>query len=145
MKPLNTVAVNLIARRHPPPMNIGFNELGIDSKRKVLYRNFHEMSSKIYLVEISRDQKKVFILLFPDFDKPEEYISEVLTEKIAGKLMKENKNLFEKLIQKFFVKFNKLQIQGYHTHVLQRIPLPIRKGSVQQSERAHTVIFDSRR
>jgi len=34
----------------------------------------------------------------------------VLTEKIAGKLMKENNNSFEKLIQKFFVKFNKLQI-----------------------------------
>ena len=70
MKPLNTVAVNLIARRHPPPMNIGFNEFSIDSKRKVLYRNFHVLSSKIYLVEISRNQKKVFILLFPDFDTP---------------------------------------------------------------------------
>jgi len=51
-------------------MNIGFNEFGIDSKRKVLYRNFHVMSGKIYLVEISRNQKKVFILLFPDFDIP---------------------------------------------------------------------------
>ena len=51
-------------------MNIGFNEFSIDSKRKVLYRNFHVLSSKIYLVEISRNQKKVFILLFPDFDTP---------------------------------------------------------------------------
>ena len=59
--------------------------------------------------------------------------------------MKENNNSFEKLIQKIFVKFNKLQIQGYHTHGLRRIPLTIRKSSVQQSERAHTVIVESRR
>ena len=96
----------------------------------MLYRNFHEISNKIYLVEISRNPKKVFILLFPDFDKPEENISEALPEKIAGKLMKENNNSFEKLVQKCSVKFNKLQIEGYHTHGLLRIPLPIRKGSV---------------
>lgn len=28
---------------------------GIDRKRKVLYRNFHDIDEKIYLVEISRN------------------------------------------------------------------------------------------
>lgn len=62
-------------------MNIGFNELGIELKRQVLYRNFHQIGDQIYLVEISRNPKKVFILLFPNFEKPEEFLSEIMTEK----------------------------------------------------------------
>ena len=31
------------------------DEFGIDPKRKVLYRNFHDISGKIFLVEISRN------------------------------------------------------------------------------------------
>ena len=37
-------AVNIIAKKRPPPMNIGYSEYGIQSNRKVLYRNFHEIS-----------------------------------------------------------------------------------------------------
>ena len=37
-------SIGLIARRRPPPLNIGYNELGIKPKRAVLYRNFHEIS-----------------------------------------------------------------------------------------------------
>jgi len=48
------------------------------------------MDGKIYLVEISRNTKKVFILLFPNFEQPEEYLSEVLAEKVAMKLMSDN-------------------------------------------------------
>lgn len=71
-------------------MNIGFNEFGIEKKRKVLYRNFHNISGKIYLVEISRNSKKIFILLFPNFETPEVYLHEVIAEKIASKLMTDN-------------------------------------------------------
>jgi hypothetical protein len=95
-------------------MNIGFNDVGIEAKRKVLYRNFHNISDKIYLVEISRTSKKIFVLLFPNFEQPENFLSEVFPEKLASKLMSDNDNLFENLIKKFYVKFNKLQIQGYH-------------------------------
>jgi hypothetical protein len=34
-------------------MEIGYNELGIAEDRKVLYRQFIEISSIVYLVEIS--------------------------------------------------------------------------------------------
>lgn len=95
-------------------MNIGFNELGIEAKRQVLYRNFHQVGDKIYLVEISRNPKKVFILLFPNFEKPEEFLSESMTEKQAVKLMNENGNIFENFVKQFYVKFGKLQIDGYH-------------------------------
>ena len=67
-------------------MNIGYNEQGIDGKRNVLYRNFHEIGRDVYLVEISRTPKKIVILLFPNYEKPDEYISEFLTEKQASKL-----------------------------------------------------------
>ena len=61
-------AIHIVAKKRPPPMCIGFNELGIDQKRKVLYRNFHNISGHIYLVEISRSKFKIFILVFPNFE-----------------------------------------------------------------------------
>ena len=81
---------------------------GIDPKRKVLYRNFHSIEEKIYLVEISRNQLKVFILLFPNFEAPDIFIHEVIYEKKAQKLMVDSNNMFETLIGKFKVVFNKL-------------------------------------
>ena len=89
-------------------MNIGYNELGIEPKRKVLYRNFHQVDANVYLVEISRNPKKIFFLLFPNFEQPTEYLSEVFYEKVAMKLMNDCQNLFENLVKKFYVKFNKL-------------------------------------
>lgn len=80
-------------------MNIGYNELGIQTKRAVLYRNFHEISNKVYLIEISRDKKKVFILLFENFEQPNKFIADAISEKIAAKLMSDNDNLFENLIK----------------------------------------------
>lgn len=62
-------------------MNIGFSFDGIEPTRQVLYRNFHQVENQVYLVEISRNKKKVFILLFPNFEKPDQYIQEVLTDK----------------------------------------------------------------
>ena len=55
-------------------MNIGYNDNGIDMTRQVLYRNFHLINDVVYLVEISRNPKKVYILLFPNFERPDEYI-----------------------------------------------------------------------
>jgi hypothetical protein len=53
-------------------------------------------------------------LLFPNFERPEKYLSVVLAEKVASKLMNDNQNLFENLVAKFYIKFNRLQITGYH-------------------------------
>ena len=59
------------------------NDHCIDPKRKVLYRNFHDISGTIYLVEISRNSNKVFVLLFPNFEAPDIFLSEVIAEKKA--------------------------------------------------------------
>jgi len=121
-------SLHIVAKKRPPPMNIGFNELGIDSKRQVLYRNFHQVDNHIYLIEISRNSKKVFTLMFPNFEKPEDYLSETLTEKQAMRLMNESGNVFENFVKTFYVKFNKLQIRGHHG-----------KGAYTSNDRNQTV------
>ena len=107
--------INIVARRRPPamPLKNGENS-GIDPKRKVLYRNFHEVSGKVYLVEISRNALKVFLILYPNFEMPDIFLHEVISEKKAQKLMIESGNMFEELVKRFHVKYNKLQIDGYH-------------------------------
>ena len=89
-------------------MNVGFNEDGIELSRQVLYRNFHQIEDTVYLVEISRNSKKVFVLLFPNFEIPNEYLKEILTDKQATRLMAECGNIFENFIANFYVKFGKL-------------------------------------
>lgn len=84
--------MSIIAKKRPPPLSIGYNELGIEDKRSVLYRNFHEISSKVYLIEISRSKKKIFILLFENFEVPTKFIAEAFSEKLATKLMNDNDN-----------------------------------------------------
>jgi len=44
----------------------------------VLFRNFAEISGRVYLIEISRDKKHIFILLFENFEVPTKYIVEIL-------------------------------------------------------------------
>ena len=56
----------------------------------------------------------MFILLFPNFERAEEYLKEILTDKQATKLMAECGNIFENFIANFYVKFGKLQITGFH-------------------------------
>lgn len=41
-------------------------------------------------------------------------MAEVLTEKVAQKLMSDVGNSFEKFIDLFYIKFGRLQINGYH-------------------------------
>jgi hypothetical protein len=90
-----TIRVSLLAKKRPPPMNIGFNEFGADEKRHVLYRNLHEISGIVYLVEVSRCKTKVFVLLFENYECPQVYLSAVMKEKIAIKLMQDSNNSFE--------------------------------------------------
>ena len=99
-----------IKRKHrrPSPLRIGFNNLGIDESRKVLYRNFHEVSGLVYLVEISRKDRKVFIVLFEHHAHPHLFKAESLNEKVAHRLLSEHNNSFEQLVGSFYVKFGKL-------------------------------------
>lgn len=113
--PTSKNQINIVAKKRPPAMPIKNHELlNIDIKRKVLYRNFHEIDGTIYLVEISRNSLKVFILLFPNFEAPDIFIHEIIQEKKAQKLMLDSNNTFENLIARFKIVFGKLQIYGYH-------------------------------
>jgi hypothetical protein len=88
---------------------------GIDPKRKVMYRNFHEISGVVYLCEISRNEKKIFVLLFPNFEKPDIFICEFLNEKIFQKLLGDNAYAYDHLIENnFIIKFGKLLIKSYN-------------------------------
>tara|TARA_B100000780_G_C20768720_1_gene305234 strand:- start:215 stop:436 length:222 start_codon:yes stop_codon:yes gene_type:complete len=73
-----------VAKRRPPAMPLKNHEsTGIDPKRKVLYRNFHNIDGTIFLVEISRNALKVFIVLYPNFEAPDLFLSEIMAEKKA--------------------------------------------------------------
>ena len=105
---------SIVAKKRPPPIQIGWNDHGIAGDRQVLYRNFHDISGKIYLVEVSRTNLKVFFILFPNFEKPKTFLFEGLTEKQSMKLMADCENMFENIVNKMYVKFGKLQIEGIH-------------------------------
>lgn len=92
----------------------------IDPKRKVLYRNFHEIGDKIkvvYLVEISASAHKIYVILFPNFEKTEVHIAEILPIKIAERLIAACNNVFDKFIDTMQIKFGKLLIAGFNTKV----------------------------
>lgn len=103
-----------MAKKRPPPLNIGYNEHGIVANRYVLYRNFHEVGGKIYLIEISRSSKKVFIILFPNFEEPHVNVALTFPVKLGYKLMSDNENSFKKFVNQFYIKFGTLQIGGYN-------------------------------
>lgn len=98
---------------------MGYNEYCLDNNRKVLYRNFHEIDSKVYLVEISRNKTKVFICLFEDYENPSIFLIQVLSEKLAFYMMRKHNNQFEAFVNRFSVVYNKLQIEGYHPKVIE--------------------------
>lgn len=91
----------------------------IDPKRKVIYRNFHDISGVVYLCEISKNDKKVFVILFPNFEKPDIFINDCLSEKIFHKLLADNNYGYDNLIQNnFSVKYGKLLVKNFnHGHV----------------------------
>lgn len=94
----------------------------MDENRKVLYRNFHEISGNCYLVEISRNKKKVFLCLFENYAAPDVFIVECLPEKLAFSLMARHNNLFENFIASFNIAYGKLLIDGYHHKVNEKTP-----------------------
>lgn len=96
--------------RRPPPIPIGYNELGIDEMRKVLYRNFHEICGMVYLVEISRNKTKVFIVLFESYSAPVTFIAETLHEKIAFTLFAKHDYHYPNFIETLYISYGKLQI-----------------------------------
>ena len=114
---------------------------GIDPKRKVLYRNFHDIKHtkhgldiskrrkrlmamqqqpldyKTYLIEISmsNDRKQVFMILFPNYEDPNTYIKEQLPNKVFGKLLGDNEGLFSNFIfNNIEIRFGRMWISGYH-------------------------------
>lgn len=116
------------AGKRPKPMPINASVAvgaGIDPKRKVLYRNFHDIKGMIYLIEISRNAKRIFIVLFPNYERPEIFVCDTLSEKIFQKLLTDANGVFDNLIaQNFRVKYGRLHILGYHG-----LPFDPRKGS----------------
>ena len=117
------------AGKRPKPMPIKeavARDAGIDPKRKVLYRNFHDINGMIYLVEISRVPKKVHVLMFPNYERPEIFVCDTLPEKTFQKLLTDSNGVFDNLINvNFKVKYGKLYIIGYHGHLRD----PRRSGS----------------
>ena len=57
----------------------------------------------------------LFVILLPNFEDPTNFLAETLKIKIATKLLRDSKNLFEAFVGTLFIKFGKLKIAGYHT------------------------------
>ena len=95
-------------------MAIRNESTGVDRARRVLYRNFHDIARVVYLVEISKNDSKMFICLFPNFEKPSLFISQILSYKIGQKLLTDNMGVFENWISTFSIRYGKLWIEGYH-------------------------------
>lgn len=89
----------------------------IDPKRKVLYRNFHEIGTRfrvVYLVEISKTKNKFYIILFPNFEEPSIFVHIELCYKIGERLLFLQDNIFENFIKTIDIKFGKIVLENYH-------------------------------
>lgn len=73
-----------------------------------MYRNFHDVSGNVYLVEISKLKYKVFIILFENYANPDLFIAEALPEKLAYSLMAKHDNIFENFVSSFYIAYGKL-------------------------------------
>jgi hypothetical protein len=81
-------------------MPIKNNEFqGIDLKRKLIYRNFHDIDGSVYLVEISKGLYNFYILLFPNFERIDMFIFEILREKIFLKLLTDNNSIYSTFVK----------------------------------------------
>ena len=110
----------MLFKKRPKPMVIkNHMDNWIDPDRKVLYRNFHDIGDKfkiVYLVEISRNHNKMFIVLFPNFEKPDIFINLNLPIKVGENLLNKSQNVFENFIGTFSIKYGKLLLSHYHGH-----------------------------
>lgn len=74
-------------KRQIRAIEIGYNDFGADDWRTVMYRNFHEVSEKMYLVEISKSKTKVFCIIFEDYTNPGKFMGSSIPDKIAMKMI----------------------------------------------------------
>ena len=63
----------------------------IDDTRRVFYRGFHSVSGVIYLVEMSHNGKRAFVILFPNFENSEKFIFDSVPLKVFTKLFRETR------------------------------------------------------
>lgn len=105
-------------------MEIGYSEIGAVPNRQVLYRDFHETSGLMYLIEISKHKQKVFVHLFKNFEMPRINLAQALPIKVAMKLLKDCDNSFVLFVDLICVKYNKIVIKGYHTWPKQVLSSP---------------------
>lgn len=52
--------------------------------------------------------------MFPNFEVPDIYLNCLLSEKQAQKLMTDCNNMFEEFVKRFYIRYGKLQIEGFH-------------------------------
>lgn len=106
----------VVSKYRPEPIFVSNAASGIDNDRKVLYRNIAEVGNckSSFLVEISKNKKKLFILLTDPTDKSRKIIHESLSIKIGEKLLVDLDGSFEDFIKTFEIRFGKLWIQKFH-------------------------------
>ena len=91
--------------KRPKPMPVKSHiakETGINPKRRVIYRQFHDINKTIFLVEICRSSKKILILLFPNYERPDLYICDTLPEAAFDRLLEDVDGSYNNLINKNF-------------------------------------------
>jgi hypothetical protein len=124
-KSKTTAGQSILGNKRPQPMKL--KDPVFDPNRQVLYRNFHEIGLKfkvVYLVEISRNKHKIFVILFPNFERPDIYMHTILSYKIGEKLLSYVDNIFEEFIKTIDVKFGKIVMKNYHTRPRNLPPRP---------------------
>ena len=76
------------------------------------------MSGVIYLIEMSHNGKRAYVILFPNFEHSDKFIYDTVPLKVFTKLFKESHQNFVELISTFSVRTtagtNQLWISGYH-------------------------------
>jgi hypothetical protein len=73
------------------------------------------VSKKVYLVEISKSKHKLFCVICEDYNNPLKFMGCDIPIHVGNKMIfSECEGDFEKFAKKFFVKFGKLQVTGFH-------------------------------
>ena len=111
--------------KRPKPMPVKSyiaKETGINPKRKVIYRKFHDINQTIFLIEICKSSKQnIVILLFPNFERPDLYICDTMPEAAFEKLLDDFNGSYNNLINKNFgIRSGRLFIKGYHGQISTR-------------------------
>lgn len=84
-------------------MEVGANDLGIDSGRQVIHNRYYTISGSKYWVEISFCKDLAFVILFSrhgNHAHQDEYLATVMPLRIANKLLQENHNESEVFVRR---------------------------------------------